>query len=276
MGVLLGGLTSLLYGVGDFIGGQASRRSPAPAVVLGAGFITLPLITVASLIVGGEATAPDWIAGGAAGFCGAVGLILLFAGLARGRAASVAPVAAAVGASVPVVAGVILGERPSALAWTGVVIAIPAIVFCSWAPDHGHLKGGGVAYGLGAGSLFGAYTVVISRTAEASGLLPLIPARAAFVVVMLILAAGGVWKLSAVKNVPRGLVAAHGVLDVAGNVTLLLALRLGSLVAVSIASSAYPAVTVALARLVNGEVLRRIQVAGVGLALTALILIALG
>src|SRR5690606_152390 len=135
-----------------------------------------------SLLVGGDAPAADWALGGAAGTCGAVGLVLLFAGLARGRAASVAPVAAAVGAAVPVVAGVLLGERPSAVAWTGVAIAIPAIVFCSWAPVSGSAKGGGVAYGLGAGSLFGSYTVIISRTADASNLLPLIPARGAFLV----------------------------------------------------------------------------------------------
>lgn len=276
MGVLLGGLTSLLYGVGDFVGGEATRKAPAPAVVLAAAFVTIPLITMAGLLVGGDATAADWALGGAAGTCGAVGLVLLFAGLARGRAASVAPVAAAVGAAVPVVAGVLLGERPSAVAWTGVAIAIPAIVFCSWAPVSGSAKGGGVAYGLGAGSLFGSYTVIISRTADASNLLPLIPARGAFLVVMLALALGGVWKLSTLPTVPKGLVTAHGVLDVAGNITLLLALRSGSLVAVSIASSAYPAVTVGLARLVNGERLRQVQVLGVVLSLVALTLIALG
>src|SRR5690606_41645286 len=128
---------------------------------------------------------------------------LLFAGLARGRAASVAPVAAAVGAAVPVVAGVLLGERPSAVAWTGVAIAIPAIVFCSWAPVSGSAKGGGVAYGLGAGSLFGSYTVIISRTADASDLLPLIPARGALLGVMLALALGGEGQLSPPPPVPK-------------------------------------------------------------------------
>ena len=276
MGVLLGGLSSLLYGIGDFVGGEASKRAPAPANVLGAGLIALPLVTVASLLVGGEAAASDWWAGGIAGISGAIGLVMLFAGLARGRAAAVAPVAAAVGATVPVVAGVIFGERPSLVAWTGVVIAIPAIILCSWAAGVAMLRAGGMAQGAAAGTLFGTYTVIISRTAEASALMPLIPARAAMVVTMLVLALGGAWKLASIRTVPKGLVVAHGVLDIAGNVALLLALRSGSLVLVSIASSAYPAVTVALARLVNHEGLRRRQVVGVVLSLVALALIAVG
>src|SRR5690606_40565629 len=125
-------------------------------------------------------------------------------------------------------------------------------------------------YGLGAGSLFGSYTVIISRTADASNLLPLIPARGAFLVVMLALALGGVWKLSTLPTVPKGLVTAHGVLDVAGNITLLLALRSGSLVAVSIASSAYPVGSVGLARLVHRERLRQIQLLGLVLFPVAL------
>lgn len=276
MGVILGGLTALLYGVGDFIGGEATKRAPAPANVLGAGLIALPLVAVAALLVGGEAAGADWAAGTVAGVAGALGLVLLFAGLARGRAAAVAPVAAAVGAALPVVAGVLLGERPSAIAWLGVAVALPAILLSSWASSAGSLRTGGLAYGAVAGSLFGAYTVIISRTGESSNLLPLIPARGATALTMLVLALGGTWKLASMKKIPKGLVAAHGLLDVSGNVALLIALRSGSLVLVSIAASAYPAVTVALARLVNGEHLSRRQVLGVLLTLVALALIAMG
>ena len=276
MGVLLGGLTSLLYGVGDFVGGEATRRAPAPANVLAAGMIALPLVSITAWLVGGEASTGDWVAGAVAGVSGASGLVMLFAGLARGKAAAVAPAAAVTGAALPVVVGVMLGERPSAVAWMGVAIAIPAIILCSWVADSGSMPAGGLVYGATAGVLFGTYTVIISRTGEASELLPLIPARAAMVVTMLALALGGAWKLSAVRTIHKGYVAAHGILDICGNVTLLLALRSGSLVLVSIAASAYPAVTVALARLVNGETLRKRQLLGVAMTLVALALIAVG
>ncbi len=276
MGVLLGGLTSLLYGIGDFVGGEATKRAPAPANVLVAGMIALPLVSIAAVVVGGQASAGDWVAGGVAGGLGAIGLVMLFAGLARGKAAAVAPAAAATGAVLPVLAGVVLGERPTVVAWIGVAIAIPAIILCSWVGGPRSVSGGGLVYGATAGVLFGTYTVIISRTGENSELLPLIPARGAMVLTMLALALGGVWQLSSVGGIHKGYVAAHGVLDISGNVTLLLALRSGSLVLVSIAASAYPAVTVALARLVNGETLRRRQVAGVVMTLVALGLIASG
>lgn len=276
MGVLLGGITSLLYGVGDFVGGEATRRAPAAANVFGAGLLALPLISIAALALGGEARGADWVFGGLAGVSGAIGLVFLFAGLARGKVAAVAPAAAACGAALPVVVGVALGERPSPLAWTGVVVALPAIVLSSWVADRAGVPGGGLGYGVAAGSLFGTYTVVISRTAEASNLLPLIPARTATVVTMLALAAGGAWHLRSLGTIHRGLVAGHGVLDVTGNVTLLLALRSGSLALVSIAASMYPAVTVALARVINHEHLRKRQVVGVLLTLLALTLIAAG
>lgn len=276
MGILFGGLASLLYGLGDFVGGEATRRAPAAANVFGAGLVALPLVAIAAVVLGGTATVGDWVYGGTAGMAGAVGLVILFAGLARGKAAAVAPAAAAFGGAVPVAVGVILGERPSPLAWLGIALAIPAILLCSWVADRSGLPGGGLGYGIAAGALFGTYTVLISRTADASGLLPLIPARAATLVMMVVLALGGIWRMSSAIEVPKGLVAAHGVLDVSGNVFLILGLRSGSLALVSIAASVYPAVTVTMARFFNAEMLRKRQMLGVFLTLVALALISLG
>jgi uncharacterized membrane protein len=276
MGVFLGGLSSLLYGVADFLGGEAARRAPAPAVVLGAGMVSFPLITVAALGFGGDGTASDFAMGGLAGAVGAFGLTLLFMGLARGHAAAVAPASAVFGAILPVVVAVVLGERPTPLAWVGVALAVPSIVLCSWVADAGDVPLGGLGYGLAAGLGFGTYTILISRTAEASNLLPLIPARFATMLVVLSVGLAGVWRLSAIAIAPKRLVAANGVLDVAGNVTLLLGLRSGSLALVAVAASVFPAVTVVLARMVNHEHLRARQVAGLVMTLAALALIALG
>ena len=67
MGVLLGGLSSLLFGIGDFLGGEGAKRAPAASIVLWAGVISFPLIAVAALIVGGSASTGDWVFGAAAG-----------------------------------------------------------------------------------------------------------------------------------------------------------------------------------------------------------------
>lgn len=276
MGVLLGGLSSLFYGVGDFLGGEGAKRAPAASIVLWAGLLSFPLIVALALLVGGKAQLSDMLLGGAAGASGALGLVSLFAGLGRGHAAAVAPASAAVGAVLPVVFGVVGGERPSVIAWLGVAVAIPAVVLSAWAGEARDVTSRGVRFGVLAGVGFGGYAVIIDRTSEASGLLPLVPARASTMVVVALMALAGVWKVTRFARVPPVIVAANGILDVAGNVALLLALRAGSLALVGVAASFYPAVTVILARVINSEHLRARQVVGVGLTLAALTAISLG
>jgi len=84
LGVLLGGLSSLLYGVGDFLGGEGAKRVSAATVVLWAGIVSFPLIVVVATLVGGEVGSVDLWLGAAGGSWGAIGLVSLFAGLGRG------------------------------------------------------------------------------------------------------------------------------------------------------------------------------------------------
>lgn len=276
MGVFLGAVSSLLYGVGDFLGGEGAKRVSAATVVLWAGVVSLPLITVAAWMVGGEAEVSDIWWGAAAGASGALGLVTLFAGLGKGQAAAVAPAAAVLSGVFPLLVAVTGGESLSALDWVGVSVAVPAIVLCSWVADPGEVPLGGVWYGLVAGIGFGGYTIFINFTSEGSGLIPLVPARTATMLVVAALAGVRVWSVSSWRDSPRRIILGNGLLDVSGNVALLLALRAGTLARVSIAASLYPAVTVLMARLVNSEHLAARQVAGLGLTLLALAAIAAG
>lgn len=276
MGVLLGGLSSVLYGLGDFLGGEGAKRVTAATVVLWAGFVSFPLIVLVALLIGGDAEPADLLLGGAGGTAGAVGLVSLFAGLGRGQAAAVAPAAAAFSGVVPVVVAIGSGDSITALTWAGVLVAIPAIVLCSWVADPGEVPFGGLRYGLAAGLGFGTYTVLLDLTSEGSALLPLIPARAATMIAVALIALLGVWRVSGFATIPKGIVIGNGILDVSGNVVLLLALRAGSLAPVAVAASFYPAVTVLMARIVNSELLRARQVVGIVLTLLALAAIALG
>ena len=276
MGALLGGLASLFWGVGDFLGGEGAKRAPAPSVVLWAGVFSFPVVTLVAISVGGTFSTIDMALGVAAGCGGAVGLVFLFAGLGRGQAAAVAPASGAWTAIVPVVIALLIGERPSALAWIGVAVAIPAIILSSWVADPGDVPNGGLWYGVLAGIGFGTYTIVISLTGEDSGLLPLIPARAATMVVVGLVAILGLWKVTGFATVPTAIVISSGLFDVAANITLLLGLRLGSLALVSVSASLFPAVTVLLARIVNHEHLRVRQIVGLVLTLVAIAAIAMG
>lgn len=276
MEVLLGGLSSIFYGLADFLGGEGARRAPAAAIVFWAGVFSFPLILGTALIVGGEATPIDYLLGAAAGASGAFGLVSLFAGLSRGHAAAVAPAAAAMAAVLPVVVAVIDGERPSSLARAGVAVAVPAIVLSSWVAEPGETLRESVTYGLVAGLGFGGFTAIIRFTDPASNLLPLITSRASTMLVVLALAGFGIWRLVGFGSVPRVIVIGNALLDVTGNVTLLLAVRAGSLALAAVAASFYPAVTVTLARLVNSEILRKRQLAGLALTVGAMMAIAAG
>ncbi len=276
MEVVFGGISSLLYGVADFLGGEGAKRVPAASVVLWAGLVSFPILTVVAIVIGGETLVSDYWLGALAGLSGAVGLVALFAGLSRGQAAAVAPVSAALGATIPVMVAVIGGERPSLLAWIGVVAAIPAVLLCAWVADPGEVPGGGFFYGVVAGLGFGGFTTIFRLTSEESNLLPLIASRGASIVLILAIALLGYWKVTGPRQVPFKLVATSGLFDVTANVSLLLAVRAGSLALAAVASEFYPAVTVLLARIVNSERLLPRQIMGLVLALFSLTAIALG
>ena len=276
MGVLLGALSSVLYGLGDFLGGEGAKRVTAATVVIWAGVVSFPLIAVLAFVTGGDAMSRDLWFGAAGGIAGAVGLVTLFAGLGRGQAAAVAPAAAAFSGVFPVLVAVFSGDAIGGLTWLGVGIAVPAIILCSWVADSGEVPFGGVWYGLIAGLGFGTYTVLLDLTGTGSGLLPLVPARAATMLTVAAISLAGLWRVSGFSTIPKRIVFGNGLLDVSGNVALLLALRAGTLAPVAVAASFYPAVTVVMARLVNSEHLRMRQIVGIVLTLSSLAAIALG
>ncbi|MGB7860646.1 MAG: DMT family transporter [Acidimicrobiia bacterium] len=276
MGALLGGLASLLYGVGDFLGGEGAKRAPAASIVLWAGVISFPIVAVVAFLVGGSATRSDLLLGVAAGACGGVGLVFLFAGLGRGQAAAVAPASAAFSGVFPVMVALFTGERPSFLVWVGVALAVPAIVLSSWVAEPGDVRLGGLWYGVAAGLGFGGYVVAIGGTSESSELLPLITARASTMAVVVLISVLGLWRVTGFRRVPNAIVIGNGLLDVCGNIALLTALRVGSLATVGVTASFFPAVTVAMARVINKEHLRGRQVVGLILTIAALGAITVG
>lgn len=211
---------------------------------------------------GGDPTWGDLVIGAVGGGFGLGGLYFLYSGLARGRAAVVAPAAAVVGAGVPVIAGVALGERPGTLAWAGVLLAFPAIVAVS-SVEGVSRRVGGLRHGVVAGAFFGGYFVVFSLVSEASGLWPLLGSRAASVAVLWVIALTAQRDLAVV---PRGGVAwvvlGVGVFDLVANAAYLGAIRTGRLVVVAVVASLFPAVTVLASRIVYQERLSSRQIAG--------------
>lgn len=269
MAVALAALSAVLFGAADFSGGFATKRSTVFAVLVFSQIAGGALVLIAAPLTAASApTASDLAWGAAAGLAGAVGLAALYTGLARTVVAVVSPVAAVVGAVVPVAAGLGLGERPTALAWIGVAVAIPGIVALTAERGAAEAERAAVRraleLGLLAGVGFGLFFVAISRTGATSGLWPLAAARGASVTAVAALAL----VLRRPLSLHRGSVGAAliaGALDMAANVAFLAAARGGMLILSSVVASLYPAPTVLLALMVFREHLTPRR--GVGLAL---------
>ena len=101
--------------------------------------------------------------------------MLLDRALATGRMAVVAPVTALEAAAIPVLFGLVSGERPSAVALFGVVVGFIAVALVSWSHDHSEsgrreLSQTGVADALGAGLGFGVFFILLSRAGHGNAL----------------------------------------------------------------------------------------------------------
>ncbi len=264
---------ALVYGSADFLGGVAARRTAALGVAALSQAVGLALILAAIPLLGpARVVGADFGWGAAAGVFGALGVLLLYRALAVGTMSIVAPLTAVFAALVPILAGVVRGERPSMVARTGVVLAVVAIALVSRTRDDqsGAFSRRGILTALGAGILIGLFLVALDGASDAAGLWTLAIARAASVTLLVPLA------LARRLRPPREAIApilGSGVLDMAANVLYLLAVMRGMLALVATLVSLYPAATVILARVVYGERLTGVQKAGVALAILAVALI---
>ncbi|HEY7200650.1 MAG TPA: EamA family transporter [Candidatus Dormibacteraeota bacterium] len=275
-GLALALLAAASFGTADFLGGFASRRAAVLTVTLvgqAAGFaVVLPLLFLRPAPVDGASLA--W--GALGGAIGCVGLLAFFRALAGGVMSTAAPVTAVVAAGVPVLAGVLLGERPALQAWLGVgagLLAVGVIGGSGGRAGAGDIRPArALALALIAGLAFGLFFVALSRAPASGGFWPLLGARVSSVSLLVVLQLAGrrEWRIGGDAAPPAAL---SGMLDMTANALFLLALRQEQLVLVAVLVSLYPAATVILALGVLRERLRAPQVAGVGLALLAVGLI---
>ncbi|MBB5869814.1 drug/metabolite transporter (DMT)-like permease [Allocatelliglobosispora scoriae] len=236
----------------------------------------LPIIALGLVIIPGTPHLTDILYGMAAGVAGLGGIVLLYRGLSGGAMSVVAPITAVTSAFIPVIGGLLMGERPNPIALVGAVCAIAAIGLVSL----GHSQGRGavtpkvVLLALSAGALFGAFFLILRFADSAAGMWPMVGVRASSIPIGLFL----IWRAGASLRLPRGsgaLTMAAGLGDNAANMLYLLAVQRGDLSVIAPIAALYPTSTVLLALLVEKERLRPIQFGGLALAAAALVLSAL-
>ena len=276
MAILLSLLAATSYGLADFVGGVTSKRVSPWSVALVAQLGGAVLVFLVTLWVPGSPTAADLAWSVVAGLGNGFGTAFLYRGLSAGRMGVVAPVSGVGAALVPVAVGVLTGERPSALVWVGILLALPGIWLVAGEPTTGRgpLGAGltdGVLAGLGFGSLFAA----LAQIPEDAGLVPLALNQvvAGMTIVVVAVALRSPW----LPRDPRALGGvASGALGALATGAFLVATHSGYLTVTAVIASLYPAVTVMLAASLLREHVHRAQALGLGLCTVAVSLVAAG
>ncbi|MFA9445953.1 EamA family transporter [Egicoccus sp. AB-alg6-2] len=268
--------SALSFGLSDFTGGLAARRASALTVTLLAQLTGLLVLLPALALLPGRPSLPALTLGAGAGLLGSLGLVLYLRCMAIGPMGLISPIAALVGAAVPVGWGVVLaGETLLARDVTGILAGLVAVVLVAYQPGTSLLAAGtrGPLVAACAGVAFGLFLVLLDATPTDSGLWPLLGARLAGSSLLF------AWLATSRRRWPqasaRWLTVASGATDQLANVLFLLATRTGLLSLASLLTSLYPVVVVVLARQLLHERLTRPQSVGVLLALAATALIVL-
>lgn len=274
MGTLLALASAACYGLSDFAGGLLARRARFTEVALIGQVGGLVLALLAVPLIGPAPPPPADLAWGALSGAGTgVGMLFLFRGLGRGSMSVVVPVSAVGGVALPVLAGVALfGERPSAPAWTGVALAVPALWLVSRTRDGTAAAAAATSDGLVAGAGIAVQYLALAQAGPAAGIWPVAAGRVAAILTILPLALRGARRERPPAGITAG-AAMTGALAALALVCYLLAVRQQLVVIAVVLSSLYPVIPVVLGIVVLRERLCLGQAAGLVAAAVAVALL---
>jgi drug/metabolite transporter (DMT)-like permease len=266
---------SLTWGLADFFG-------PLQGRVLGA-LRTLVYVQVGglvgiALIVAVRGKGPDGataLLAVPAAVSGTLGLFAYYRGIAVGAISIVAPIAG-ISAIVPVIVGIISGDRPSMWQLLGIACALIGVFLAAREPERGGARfAAGVGLAMLAAVGFGGYFPFMHAAGNADFWWASLIFRLTSTSVILLAVAAQRPALRVPGRVLPWLVLI-GLGDMFGNLLFAAASASGLVSITSVLASLYPIVTVVLARLVLAEQVARTQEAGIGLTLAGVALISAG
>lgn len=274
MSLVLALASSMMWGIADFVGGIASKRTPSTVVAGLSQFIGLIVISGIGLVTGfnWDSAALGWAV--LAGLSGYAGISMFYQALATGRMGIVSPIAA-LGALVPLSAGLLAGDSPTSLQMLGVIVAIIGIVLASGPELSGGADPKPVLFAVGAAFGFGFALWAIAQGSAYSVITTMTAMRCVSVVTA---GLGAVVTRTRVQlsTIDWRLVVVAGAFDVLANLTFGMATTGDLLSLVSVLGSLYPVVTVLMAWALLKERLQVVQYVGVIAALAGVAAIAGG
>jgi drug/metabolite transporter (DMT)-like permease len=267
MASLLALLSAALWGSSDFEGGRISKRYPAISVLGATQLISLVFGGLLTFAVGEtHITSKIFLAGAAAGLCGYLGLICLYAGLSTGKMGVVSPISS-LSVLIPMTIALIGGESMSLLTSIGCALAIIG-GFLTSGPEFSQgvsfkplLLATGAAFGFGTALSF------MAIGAKEAPILTMVCMRisTAFVTIAIAIKKKGFGGLGR-KNAPSLIFV--GIADFAANAALGLAVHIGPVAICMVLGALYPVFTVVLAYFLLHERLHKAQYIG-GIAAVA-------
>jgi drug/metabolite transporter (DMT)-like permease len=273
--IVLALCASLTWGLADFFGPLKGRTYGALRVLV---YVQLGGLVVIALAVAIRGKGPDdWAALLAvpAAISGTLGLYAYYRGIAVGAISIVAPIAG-VSAVVPVVVGIISGERPSPWQLLGIGCSLVGVFLAALEPGEKESRiAAGVGLALLAALGFGWYFPPMHAAGNADIWWASFFFRLTSTTVILTVVA----IVRPSLRLPRRevpILALIGIGDMLGNLLFAAASASGLVSVTSVLASLYPIVTVILARALLGERVARSQEAGIGLTLAGVALITAG
>jgi drug/metabolite transporter (DMT)-like permease len=273
IGILFAITSAVVWGSGDFSGGQAARKSHQYQVLMLAALSGMVVLVIGAIIRGeGVPSGSSIFWAAMAGSAGALGMAALYRALSMGHTASIAPTSAITCATLPVLFGLITAGLPKATQLAGFALAFLGIWLVSrsgGAGDKTFREGMILAFLSGIG--FGGFFIFIALVDKGQVFTPILVARTVTLGISFIMLRLKHLPLPGLTSNPVALLA--GALDTGGNVFYLLATQFTRLDIAALLSSFYPAATVILASIILKEKVRATQWAGMMLCLLALALI---
>src|SRR2546421_10152930 len=275
MGIALALGASLSWGLADFFGPLQGRVLGALRALV---YVQLGGLAAIALIVAVRGKGPGDAAAllaVPAAISGTLGLFAYYRGIAVGAISIVAPIAG-ISALLPVIVGIISGDRPSTWQLLGIAAAVTGVFLA--ARERGR-AGARLASGVGLAMLaavgFGGYFPFMHAAGNADFWWASLIFRMTSTSV--IFAAVAVRRPTlTVAPLQLSLLALIGFGDMLGNLLFAAASTSGLVSVTSVLASLYPIVTVVLARLVLNERVARSQEAGILLTLAGVALISAG
>jgi len=273
MVVTLALFSALVVGLGDYLGGRSAAGHPAIIVTfVSQGTCALVQVPLAIAMGSSGVHQGDLLMGLLSGAAAGLGYVAFFHGLAHGRMAVVAPLAALTTALVPVLFDVAGGVSLPGGRWAGVAIALVAIPMVAVRPggDHRLRLLPELALAIGAGTGFAVFFVAIGHTSESSGQWPVVCASTGGAITVGLLLAVRRQRVGR----PPLLALASGASTAVAGVLAGKALQIGPIAVATVLASLYPVVTAGLAARIDKERVSLLNAAGVVAAVGGAALIA--